>query len=135
MNDTSGLRKFRGSCHCGAVVFQVQATDRVEVEDCNCSICQKSGFLHLIVPKSRFSITQGQEALSCYTFNTGVAKHYFCKHCGIKPFYVPRSNPDGMDVNLRCLDEAPRDVQVVKFDGQNWEANAASLTHKSQVTE
>ncbi|MAZ87506.1 MAG: aldehyde-activating protein [Cellvibrionaceae bacterium] len=113
----------------------MKAPDRVEIEDCNCSICQKSGFLHLIVPKSHFSLIQGEEALSSYTFNTGVAKHYFCQHCGIKPFYVPRSNPDGMDVNLRCLDQAPADAQIVKFDGQNWEANAASLAHKSREFE
>ncbi len=134
MNDSPELKTFKGSCHCGAVAFQVAAPDQVEIEDCNCSICQKSGFLHLIVPKSQFSIIRGEDALSSYTFNTGVAKHYFCKRCGIKPFYVPRSNPDGMDVNLRCLDQIPADVTIVKFDGQNWEANAASLAHKSQET-
>jgi hypothetical protein len=102
------------------------------VEQCNCSICRKSGFLHLIVPLSKFALLQGEQALSTYTFNTGVAQHYFCRHCGIKPFYTPRSNPDGMDVNLNCLDTGPAQVRVVQFDGQNWEANADSLAHKSR---
>ncbi len=123
---------YHGSCHCQAVRFTVEAPDAVEVERCNCSICAKSGFLHLIVPLAKFQLLSGEEQLETYTFNTGVAKHYFCKTCGIKPFYVPRSNPDGMDVNLNCLDELPPEVSIVDFDGQNWEANAASLAHKSR---
>ena len=123
---------YHGSCHCQAVRFTVEAPDVVEVERCNCSICAKSGFLHLIVPLAKFQLLSGEEQLETYTFNTGVAKHYFCKTCGIKPFYVPRSNPDGMDVNLNCLDELPPEVSIVDFDGQNWEANAASLAHKSR---
>ena len=124
--------KYTGSCHCGAVRFEVEAPESVEVEQCNCSICRKSGFLHLIVPLSKFTLLQGEHELSTYTFNTGVAQHYFCRHCGIKPFYTPRSNPDGMDVNLNCLDTVPAQVRVVQFDGQNWEANADSLVHKSR---
>ena len=112
--------------------FAVEAPESVEVERCNCSICAKSGFLHLIVPLSRFELLSGRDDLTTYTFNTGVAEHYFCSHCGIKPFYKPRSNPDGMDVNLNCLDQPPPGVTVVEFDGQNWEANAAALAHKSQ---
>ena len=126
--------KYEGGCHCGVVRFAVEAPAEVEVERCNCSICSKSGFLHLIVPLARFELLSGAEDLSTYTFNTGVAEHYFCKHCGIKPFYKPRSNPDGMDINLNCLDEQPAQVQIVEFDGQNWEKNAASLAHKSQET-
>jgi len=124
--------RYEGGCHCGAVRFAVEAAEAVEVEHCNCSICAKSGFLHLIVPLSRFELQSGEDDLTTYTFNTGVAEHYFCRHCGIKPFYKPRSNPDGMDVNLNCLDRKPAQVTVVEFDGQNWEANAASLAHKSQ---
>jgi hypothetical protein len=124
--------KYQGGCHCGAVRFEVEAPERVEVEDCNCSICSKSGFLHLIVPKSRFDLLQGEEQLSTYRFNSGVAAHYFCRICGVKPFYTPRSNPDGVDVNLRCLDQRPSQVDIVVFDGQNWEQNAASLAHKSK---
>lgn len=129
---TDALHWFEGGCHCGKVRFRVEAPQTVEVEDCNCSICHKTGFLHLIVPKSRFELLTKEEDLSCYTFNTGVAKHYFCSHCGIKPFYIPRSNPDGVDVNVRCLETRPKQVNVVAFDGQNWEDNAASLAHKSR---
>ena len=122
----------QGSCHCGAVQFEVEAPDAIEVEDCNCSICRMTGFLHLIVPRRNFRLLSGHEKLITYTFNTGVAEHKFCGICGIKSFYIPRSNPDGVDVNLRCLKTQPKEVKIVKFDGENWEANAAALTHKSQ---
>lgn len=128
----------RGSCHCGNVKFQVDIPASIEVEDCNCSICNKTGFLHLILPLGKFQLEgyskiEDHPDLSCYTFNTGVAKHYFCKNCGIKPFYIPRSNPDGIDVNVRCLETQPDEVVVVKFDGQNWEQNAETLAHKSKA--
>jgi len=99
--ETIVLKSYRGSCHCGAVQFTAQAPDRVTVQDCNCSICSKTGFLHLIIPRSRFTLLQGKDEITTYTFNTGVAQHTFCKICGCKPFYIPRSNPDGIDVNLR----------------------------------
>ena len=122
----------KGGCHCGAVTFEVQAASVIEAHDCNCSICQKSGYLHLIVPADQFKLTSGKDALSEYTFNTGVARHYFCKTCGIKSFYVPRSNPDGVSVNVRCLEPGTiEQLRVVKFDGQNWEKNAGSLSHLS----
>lgn len=124
--------KYRGSCHCQAVTFEVEAPATLEVERCNCSLCAKAGFLHLIVPASRFQLLSGKESLTTYTFNTGVAKHTFCKHCGIKPFYTPRSNPDGIDVNVNCLDTAPASVEIIDFDGRNWEANAHTLAHKSK---
>lgn len=122
---------YSGSCHCGAVQFEVEAPEAVEVEDCNCSICRMTGFLHLIVPARHFRLLAGADKLTTYRFNTGVAQHKFCSVCGIKPFYIPRSNPDGVDVNLRCLKQQPAHVKVVPFDGQNWEANAAALAHKS----
>lgn len=123
---------YQGSCHCGAITFEVEAPDHVEVENCNCSICAMTGFLHLIVPQRNFRLITGETNLTTYSFNTGVAKHTFCKTCGIKPFYTPRSNPDGIDVNLRCLTPQPKNVRIVNFDGQNWEANAQSVTHKSR---
>jgi len=123
---------FRGSCHCGAVKFEVEAAERPLCQRCDCSICTKSGFLHLIVPKSRFRLLQGESALTTYRFNTGVAQHTFCSTCGIKPFYVPRSNPDGIDVNVNCLDPVPTDIVVEPFQGREWEANAASLAHLSK---
>ena len=123
---------YKGSCHCGIVQFEVKAPDHIEVENCNCSICSMAGYLHLIVPKGNFTLLTGRSSLQTYTFNTGVAKHYFCKTCGIKPFYIPRSNPDGMDVNVNCLDEYPSNITIVDFDGQNWEKNAHKVAHKSK---
>jgi hypothetical protein len=123
--------KYKGSCHCGAVSFEIEAPEKLEVEDCNCSVCTKAGFLHLILPMRNFKLLKGREQLENYTFNTGVAKHSFCKICGIKPFYTPRSNPDGIDVNVRCLDTVVHSISIVKFDGKDWEANAHKLAHKS----
>jgi hypothetical protein len=123
----------QGGCHCGAVAFEVDAPADVLVQDCNCSLCRMTGFLHLIVPASRFRLLRGQDALTTYTFNTGTAKHLFCRHCGVKSFYVPRSNPDGFSVNLRCVDQATfTEVTVEPFDGRNWEANGESLRHLSE---
>jgi hypothetical protein len=114
--------KHTGGCHCGRVRFEVMAPARIEVSDCNCSICSKSGYLHLIVPSSRFTLVQGADALTTYRFNTGTAKHMFCSVCGIKSFYVPRSHPDGYSVNARCLDEGTVEaMKTVPSDGKNWE--------------
>ena len=130
--ETIVLQSYRGSCHCGAVQFIAQAPDRVTVQDCNCSICSKTGFLHLIIPRSRFTLLQGKDEITTYTFNTGVAQHTFCKICGCKPFYIPRSNPDGIDVNLRCLETVPSSIHIEPFDGQNWESHSDRLAHLSQ---
>ncbi|MGI9344394.1 MAG: GFA family protein [Gammaproteobacteria bacterium] len=124
--------KYAGGCHCGAVTFEVEAPARIECQDCNCSICSATGFLHLIVPKSRFRLLSGAENLAEYTFNTGTARHLFCRTCGVKSFYVPRSNPDGYDVNVRCLEVQPEEISVTAFDGRNWESNAAGLAHLSR---
>ena len=125
---------YKGSCHCREVVFEVEAPDVIEADCCNCSICKKSGYLHLIVPLSKFKLLRGEHMLSTYTFNTGIAKHTFCKGCGIKPFYTPRSNPDGIDINVNCLDGDGLVVNVTQFDGQNWEENAHKVAHKSKET-
>ena len=117
-----------GGCHCGAVRFEVTAPAEVEVTECNCSICSKLGYLHLIVPRKHFRLLQGEDALSTYTFNTGQARHLFCRNCGVESFYVPRSHPDGYSVNLRCLDEGTLEkVSVRPFDGRHWEEAAAAL--------
>jgi hypothetical protein len=116
-----------GGCHCGQVRFEVTA-DITEVTDCNCSICGKKGFLHLIVEPSQFRLVRGEDALTSYRFNTGVAQHTFCAHCGIHPFYTPRSHPDKVDVNARCIEGLDlSDVRIVPFDGRNWEAARAAL--------
>ena len=124
---------YEGGCHCGAVRFAVALPDAIEVEECNCSICAKSVNIHVIVPARRFELLRGEEALTRYTFNTGAAQHLFCSVCGVKSYYIPRSNPDGIAVTWRCLDDWDAlDVTVNPFDGQNWEANAARLAHKSK---
>jgi hypothetical protein len=111
-----------GGCHCGRVRYEVRAPARVTVSQCNCSICSKSGHLGLIVPKERFRLLAGEDCLSTYTFNTGVAKHLFCSRCGIKSFYVPRSHPDGISVNARCLDPGTVEhMEIVPFNGLEWE--------------
>jgi hypothetical protein len=122
-----------GGCHCGAVRFEAALPDHVEAQSCNCSICAKTGFVHVIVPESRFRLLRGAESLETYSFNTGVARHHFCRVCGVKSFYRPRSNPDGWSVNARCLDDAEAlDIDIEAFDGRNWEAHAASLAHLSR---
>lgn len=119
----------KGGCHCGRVRFEVEAPARIEATECNCSICAKTGYLHLIVPKSAFRLVSGDDAIQTYTFGTGVAQHYFCRHCGIKSFYVPRSHPDGISVNVNCIDEGSIEhVAATPFDGRNWERNVAKLS-------
>jgi hypothetical protein len=116
------------------VRFEAALPEVVEARACTCSNCAKTGFLHVIVPESRFRLLQGAEVLTTYTFNTGVAKHMFCKVCGIKGFYRPRSNPDGWSVNARCLDEDESlEIRLLEpFDGRNWEAHAGELAHLSR---
>jgi hypothetical protein len=116
----------KGGCHCGRVRFRVSAPANVTVLDCNCSICKMLAYLHLIVPRSQFELEQGEDDLTTYTFNTGVAQHYFCSVCGIKSFYVPRSHPKDISVNLRCLDEGTvENVTVELFDDAKREAETA----------
>ena len=114
--------KHLGGCHCGRVRFEVLAPAILEVGECNCSMCSKTGYLHLMVPAAQFKLLSGEEVLTKYEFNTKTAKHFFCSHCGIKSFYVPRSHPDGYSINARCLDEGTVEGMTVKqIDGKNWE--------------
>ena len=122
----------KGSCHCGEVNFECEITGEEEIRECTCSICTKTALIHLIMPNSRFKITKGKENLTHYKFNQGIADHMFCKTCGVKAFYMPRSNPDGWSVNARCLDEwgeLPFKM-VAPFDGKNWEQEK-SIRHLS----
>src|SRR5437868_5910124 len=115
------MATFEGGCHCGRVRMRVTG-DLDETIDCNCSICTKKGFLHLIVPRDRFELLSGRDDLTTYRFNTGVAQHTFCRHCGIYAFYVPRSDPNKVSVNVRCLDDVDyRSITPKPFDGQHWE--------------
>jgi hypothetical protein len=118
----------RGGCHCGAIAFEVDAPAGLMASDCNCSICRMSGFLHLIVPRTRFRLLRGSDSLSEYTFNTRTARHLFCRHCGVKSFYVPRSNPDGYSVNVRCLDHVTiEDLTIEPFDDGDRAASEARV--------
>lgn len=123
----SAAETFEGGCHCGAVRFRVRIATFAAL-DCNCSICSRKGFLHLIVSPEDFELVRGEESLCTYTFQTGVAKHRFCRSCGIHPFYTPRSHPDRVDVNVRCLDSAPISrFRIEPFDGLHWEESVAAI--------
>ncbi len=123
----------KGGCHCGRIRFEVDAPGDLEVNECNCSICRLTGFLHLIVRKDDFRLVSGQDDLSTYQFNTGVARHFFCAVCGVKSFYIPRSNPDGYSINARCLDPGTvTSMTIETFDGRNWEAHAHTLRHLTE---
>ncbi len=127
------LRTHRGGCHCGAVAFEVEAPARLTASDCNCSICRMSGYQHLIVPRSRFRLLRGSDVLTDYRFNTGVASHLFCSRCGVKAFYVPRSNPDGYSVNVRCLErDTIEHVDIEPFDDNDREGSTARIRGLSQ---
>lgn len=117
----------RGGCHCGAVRFEARVPDPpVPALDCNCSICAMAGFLHVIVPHGDFELLAGRDALTAYRFGTGAAEHLFCKTCGVKSFYQPRSHPDCWSLNARCLDE-PVELRIERFDGRNWEKARSTL--------
>lgn len=117
-----------GGCHCGRVRFEAEAPAHLALLECNCSICHKVGFLHLIVPKTRFRLVSGEEFLTLYQFNTGAARHLFCRVCGVKSFYLPRSHPDGVSVNARCLDDGTvQGSTITPFDGRNWEQAREAL--------
>lgn len=120
--------RHHGGCHCGKVAFWVEAPANITAYECNCSICSCYGYLHLIVPKERFRLSSGQENLASYRFHTCVADHLFCKSCGVKSYYVPRSHPDGYSVNVRCLEKKNiRSIDIIPFDGNNWERNVDSI--------
>ena len=128
MDDLSVESIHKGGCHCDAVRFQVTVREKKAV-DCNCSVCMKKGFIHLIVPKMDFQLLKGADILSTYTFNTYQARHVFCRICGIHSFYHPRSHPNGIDINIRCLDDVLLDQwEIEHFDGQNWEDNITQIT-------
>jgi hypothetical protein len=122
----------KGGCHCGSVRFEVDAPANIDATRCNCSICSMCGFLHLFVAHKNFRLIIGEKSLTTYTFNSGVAQHTFCSNCGVKAFYVPRSHPDGLSINVNCLDRSTiQSVDETPFDGQNWEQNIAELSRIS----
>lgn len=117
-----------GGCHCGAVRFRISVPRSLQVRRCNCSICAASGYQHLTVAHPDFTLLRGAEALTEYRFNTGQARHLFCKHCGVKSFYQPRSHPQAWSINLACVAlPAHTKVTVAEFDGRNWEQNVDGI--------
>lgn len=119
----------RGGCHCGRVRYEVSAPADLELLDCNCSMCRRSGYLHLIVTKAQFKLLSGADDLVEYTFGTGTARHLFCRLCGVKSFYVPRSHPDGLSINARCLDFGTvTSTKILPYDGRNWETAHQDLS-------
>lgn len=120
--------KVQGGCHCGAVRFEIAVAPQVSLLDCNCSICAKSGLQHLIVPHCDFTLLSGADSLTSYRFGSGAADHLFCRICGIKSFYQPRSHPEAWSVSFRCLDPGHGiEAELEKFDGRNWEQARAAL--------
>ncbi|GFS36135.1 centromere protein V [Nephila pilipes] len=120
--ENNGLVKHSGGCHCGAVRFTVLASSKITIYVCNCSICTKKQIKGFIVSDENFELLQGKDNLIQYTFNTGGAKHLFCKTCGVQSFYKPRSNPEGISVMTYCIDPGTiTEIKERKFDGQNWE--------------
>lgn len=117
-----------GSCHCGAVTFEFDGPAVLDATRCNCSICKMTGFVHVFATKTEFRIISGEDNLTDYRFNTGTARHLFCKTCGVKSFYVPRSHPDGWSINLNCVSPATiASVTIGDFDGANWESSIDTL--------
>jgi hypothetical protein len=131
------LKTYEGGCHCGRVRFRIRVDlEKSTVGECNCSICTKKGILHIGVTPEQFELLSGANDLTTYQFNTGIAKHTFCRHCGMHPFYVPRSDPDNYSVNAHCLDDFdPVEMRPRRFfDGRNWEEAFARREAKRAAT-
>jgi len=118
--------RFSGGCHCGKVRYEVEI-DPLEALSCNCTICAMKGYLHAIVDRDRFKLISGSEELNAYRFGTRAARHLFCRTCGIHSFYIPRSHPDSVDVNVNCLAGDTSGFKITKFDGAHWEENVESI--------
>lgn len=119
--------RLEGGCHCRAVRFVAKVEQGpVRALHCNCSICTMTQFLHIIVPHENVELSTEEGALTSYRFGTRSADHLFCRHCGIKSFYQPRSHPESWSINANCLDE-PVELEIEEFDGKNWERSRGML--------
>ena len=98
----SPMRTVRGSCHCGAVRFEIDS-DFPELTTCDCSMCRRRNALMVKVHESHFRLLAGAEALRLYQFHTRTAQHFFCGTCGIYPFHRKRVTPDHYGINVNCL--------------------------------
>lgn len=121
-----------GGCHCAKVRFEFEAPAVITMTECDCSLCSMTAYQHIFVPQEDVIFLSGKADLTVYTFNTETAKHMFCKHCGIKPLYIPRSHPNDYSINLRCIDPGTLIVsETIQFGGANWEDNIAGLRDKT----
>jgi len=118
---TSKSKKHAGSCHCGAVKFEVQLTDEFNtIRRCSCSYCRMRGAVAVSAQLNGIEVTQGEDTLSLYQFNSNTAKHYFCSLCGIYTHHQRRSNPNQYGINVSCLGVSPFDFpEVTVNDGVN----------------
>lgn len=119
------MKTYHGSCHCGAVTFEVDA-DLSKLGNCNCSMCGKKGSVHHRVPEDRFRLLSGEDSLRTYQFNKKIATHFFCQNCGIHTYSHPRTAPEKFNINVRCLNDFDLqndEYELSHFDGKNWEAS------------
>ena len=121
-----------GSCHCQKVQYKIITPKEIKLIYCNCSICVIEDYKHLIIDKIKFELITGKNNVTTYSFNTHNAKHYFCKHCGIKSFYIPRSHPNSISINFRCIKNNKLKIKkIIKFKGKNWEKNINKIKKKT----
>lgn len=129
------VRQIRlGGCHCGKIRFKVSVPDIVKVIICNCSICSIKQLHHFIIEEKDFHLLQGAENLTLYTFNTGQAKHYFCKTCGVESFYKPRSNPEGIGIVYSCMDPGTLNCEKQTFNGIQWEESMEKINKDNLIS-
>jgi len=112
------MKEYFGGCHCGGIKFKFYSNEFIEIWKCKCTICRMQDYEHLFILHDDFKIIKGNEIIAKYSFGTKTAKHLFCKNCGIKSFYQPRSHPDSYSINLRCVEGPPKIRNVVNFDGK-----------------
>ena len=115
------MKEYTGGCHCGAIRFAFHSEESAQMWKCNCSICEMIDYDHLFIKHDLFKLTSGKELIEKYVFETESAKHYFCKLCGIKSFYQPRSHPDMYSIHLKCVNDPPEIKEIIYFDGKNFE--------------
>jgi len=99
------MSKCLGSCHCGAVKFELSTSESLgPYFRCNCSLCSRKGAVMGEAPKSALRVTEGQEFLSLYQWNTRDAEHYFCQRCGIYTHHVMRGATEFVGINMGCIE-------------------------------
>ena len=121
------MKEYTGGCHCGAIRFAFHSEESAQIWKCNCSICDMIDYDHLFIKHDLFKLTSGKELIEKYVFETESAKHYFCKLCGIKSFYQPRSHPDMYSIHLKCVDDPPEINEIIYFDGKNFEDSIKNI--------